>query len=78
MYLIKQLFEANDLSAAQAVQREANRIITILCKIGVMQAEKEVLNQLGFDFGICRKPFSEPSAAEKELIAREIIPYIGG
>ena len=75
---IKKLFEANDLSAAQEVQREANRIITILCKIGVMQAEKEVLNQLGFDFGICRKPFSEPSAAEKEWIAKEIIPYIGG
>lgn len=73
---IKKLFDEGDLQKAQEVQREANRIITILCKIGVMQAEKEVLNQLGFNFGVCRKPFSEPSAEEKALIAKEIIPYV--
>jgi hypothetical protein len=61
---------------AQKVQKEANRIITILCKVGVMQAEKEVLNQLGFDFGVCRHPFGEPTAEQKELIAKEIIPYV--
>ena len=75
---IKQLFDEGDLPKAQEVQRQANRIITLLCEIGVMQAEKEVLNQLGFDFGVCRKPFSEPTAEEKALIAKEIIPYIGG
>lgn len=73
---IRELFMAGKIEEAQAVQREANRIITILCKIGVMQAEKEVLNQLGFDFGICRHPFGEPTAEDKELIAREIIPYL--
>ena len=73
---IQKLFEENKIAEAQKVQKEANRIITILCNIGVMQAEKEVLNQLGFDFGICRKPFSEPTAEQKELIAKEIIPYL--
>lgn len=73
---IKSLFAQNRISEAQQVQKEANRIITILCKIGVMQAEKEVLNQLGFDFGVCRHPFGEPTEEEKALIAKEIIPYV--
>lgn len=73
---IKRLFEARDIKAAQAIQKEANHIITVLCQIGVMQAEKEVLNQLGFDFGVCRHPFGEPTAEQKELIKKEILPYL--
>ena len=73
---IKQCFDAQEVKAAQEIQKQANRIITILCQVGVMQAEKEVLNQLGFDFGICRRPFGELTAEQKELIAKEIIPYV--
>jgi N-acetylneuraminate lyase len=73
---IQELFEKNQIAEAQKIQKEANRIITILCQIGVMQAEKEVLNQLGFDFGHCRKPFAEPTAEQKASIAKEIIPYL--
>jgi len=73
---IQGLFRSNRIAEAQAVQKEANRIITLLCQIGVMQAEKEVLNQLGLPFGICRKPFGEPTGEQKALIAKEIIPYI--
>lgn len=74
---IQKLFNEGNIAEAQKVQQEANRIITVLCKIGVMQAEKEVLNQLGFDFGVCRHPFGEPTEEEKQLIAKEIIPYVG-
>ena len=73
---IKKLFEENKFAEAQEVQKQANHIITVLCKIGVMQAEKEVLNQLGFNFGVCRHPFGEPTSEQKELIAKEIIPYV--
>ena len=73
---INQCFDAQEVKAAQEIQKQANRIITILCQVGVMQAEKEVLNQLGFDFGICRRPFGELTAEQKELIAKEIIPYV--
>lgn len=73
---IHQLFENNQIAEAQALQKEANRIITLLCQIGVMQAEKEVLNQLGIPFGNCRRPFGEPTQEQKDLIAKEIIPYI--
>lgn len=51
-------------------------IFTALCKIGVMIAEKEVMNQLGMDYGICRHPFGEPTAEQKEYIAKEIIPFV--
>ncbi len=73
---IQKLFQENRIEEAQKIQKEANRIITILCSIGVMQAEKEVLNQLGFNFGICRKPFSEPTEEQKKLIKENIIPYL--
>lgn len=73
---IHELFMNQQIVEAQKLQKEANRIITILCQIGVMQAEKEVLNQLGIPFGVCRKPFAEPTQEQKDLIAKEIIPYI--
>ena len=73
---IHELFKNQQIVEAQKLQKEANRIITILCQIGVMQAEKEVLNQLGIPFGVCRKPFAEPTQDQKDLITKEIIPYI--
>ena len=73
---IQKLFREGNIAEAQKVQKEANRIITILCQVGVMQAEKEVLNQLGFDFGVCRHPFGEPTEEQKQLIAKEITPFI--
>lgn len=73
---IKTLFEAGEIDKAREIQKEANKIITVLCNIGVMQAEKEVLNQLGFDFGVCRHPFGEPTTEQKELITKEIIPFV--
>jgi hypothetical protein len=33
----------------------------------------EVLNQLGFDFGVCRRPFYEPTDEEKALIDEVVI-----
>ena len=43
-----------------------------------MQAEKEVLNQLGIDFGECRKPFLSLNDEQKSVVAKEIIPFIKG
>ena len=74
--LIRKLFLEGNIEEAKRIQNEANRIITILCKIGVMQAEKEVMNQLGFDFGDCLPPFSKISEEQKALITKEILPFI--
>lgn len=73
---IKKLFSENKIEEAKKVQQTANKIITVLCKFGVMQSEKEVLNQLGFDFGICRKPFGALNAEQKEIIKKEILPLL--
>ena len=75
---IRRLFLEGKLDEARSVQNEANRIIAILCKIGVMQAEKEIMNQLGMDFGSCRAPFKDANDEAKALIAKEIMPYIKG
>lgn len=73
---IRKLLAQNRIAEAQELQKEANRIITVLCKIGVMPAEKEVLNQLGFDFGDCRPPFAKVTEEQKQIIAREILPFV--
>ena len=41
-----------------------------------MQAEKEVMNQLGCDFGDCLPPFSKISEEQKALIAEKVMPFI--
>ena len=74
--LIRKLFSQGKVEQARSVQNEANRIISILCQIGVMKAEKEIMNQLGFDFGDCLLPFSKVSEEQKALISKEIIPFI--
>lgn len=76
--MMQKLFLENDILGAQKIQKEANRIITILCKIGVMQSEKEVLNQLGLDFGECRHPFGPLTDEQKAIIAKEITPFVKG
>ena len=73
---ILRLFREQKIDEARAAQNEANRIISILCKVGVMQAEKEILCQLGFDFGICRHPFGTLSDDARARISKEIIPYL--
>ena len=74
---MKELYEAGKMGEALEIQKVVNRIIVLLHDAGgTFQAEKEILNQLGFDFGVCRRPFGSPTAEQKELIAKEIIPYI--
>jgi N-acetylneuraminate lyase len=73
---IQKLFSENKPEEAQEVQKTANKIIAVLCRLGVMQAEKEVLCQLGFDFGICRPPFGALTNEQKKLITDEILPLL--
>lgn len=69
---IQDLFDKGDIAGAQAVQKQANKIIVDLIKVGVMAGEKEVLNQLGIDFGDCREPFSPLTKEQKEFVKKEI------
>jgi len=69
---IVKLFSENKLDEARAVQQECNRIITALCAVGVMEGEKEVLCQMGFDFGHARAPFSVLTDEQKAFLKSEI------
>ena len=74
--LIRKLFAEGKTDEARKIQNEANRIIAVLIKIGVMQAEKEIMNQLGFNFGSCLPPFSKITEEGKKLIREEVMPFI--
>ena len=69
---IQKLFSENRTREAQEIQKEANRIIKALCKVGVMEGEKEVLCQLGFDFGYARAPFSQLNGEQKAFLKSAI------
>ena len=69
---LQKLFSENRTQEAQEIQKEANRIIKALCKVGVMEGEKEVLCQLGFDFGHARAPFSQLNDEQKAFLKSAI------
>ena len=62
---IRRLFQENDMSAAQALQREVNTILRALVEVGVMQGEKAIMEGLGFPLGQARSPFAPLSGAQK-------------
>ncbi len=70
---ITRLASQNRLDEARDIQRECNRIIKALCRVGVMEGEKEVLCQLGFDFGCARPPFSRLTDEQKAFLHEEIV-----
>ena len=55
-----------------------NRVISTLCRVGVMEGEKEVLCQLGFDFGNARSPFSRLTEEQKTVIREKVLPELDG
>lgn len=73
---MKENWQANNIEEARKIQHNANRIIDALCKVGVLQGEKEVLNQLGFDFGTCRGPFRLLGEPEKQLVREAIMALL--
>ena len=73
---IRELLAQNDLAGAQKVQKDANAIIQALCKVGVFQGEKAVLDALGFDFGLARAPFAPLTEAQKKELLDVVMPLL--
>jgi len=65
---IRKAFEAGDIAEARRIQTDANEIIAAIVKIGVLPAEKEILNLMGLDFGVCRSPFKAVTTAERDWL----------
>lgn len=43
-----------------------------MIKVGVLQAEKELLNMMGMNFGQCRRPFKKLDDHDKLLLKNVI------
>ena len=67
---ILQSFKNNDFNGAQTEQQKANNIIAALCSVGVMAGEKALLNHLGLDFGVARKPFKPLNSEQTEMLEK--------
>jgi len=73
---IRALFAENKVQEAQAVQKEANAIIRALCKVGVMQGEKAVMDALGFEMGDARAPFAPLTQEQKKELLDTVMPLL--
>lgn len=73
---LKELFDSGKMDEARSLQALINDIIEALIKVGVMQGEKYVLDMLGFNMGICRKPYAELTDEQKDYISKNIIPLL--
>lgn len=66
------LFQEGKIKEAQAIQYEANAIITQLIKYGVFATEKGILEEMGIEMGGCRKPFM-PLSDEGKAYCKAIV-----
>ena len=74
---IYNLFHDGNMAKARKLQNEANAIIAALCRVGVMQGEKAVLNLMGLDFGCCREPFGMLNNDQITYLEKNILPLLG-
>jgi N-acetylneuraminate lyase len=65
---IKKLFDAGKLNEAYQIQTEANGIINVLLKTGVIPGTKYILGRMGIDCGDCRRPFRQLSNNDKIML----------
>ena len=73
---IRQLFKENKVKEARKIQKEANVIIRALCKVGVMQGEKALMDALGFDMGPARAPFAPLTEEQKKELLEVVMPLL--
>ncbi len=73
---MRNLFLKGSMEEAQEIQRTVNTIIAALAKVGVMPAEKEILNMMGIELGQCRAPFKRVSEDEAEYLKKTVLPLL--
>ena len=70
---IRELFLKGEIARAQSIQNEANRILNVLIRLGVMPAEKAALDMMGIEMGDCQKPFPTLNDAQKAELRSVLI-----
>jgi N-acetylneuraminate lyase len=66
-------FHEGKIADAQALQRRANKIITVLARYPGIAGSKEALRLLGVDVGLPRAPQSRLHASERVQFEREML-----
>lgn len=69
-------FHNGDMKTAQKIQDDVCVIVKALCKVGVMQGEKALLEEMGLDFGECRKPFAPITKEARKELADVVLPLL--
>lgn len=67
---------AGDFAAAQRYQQRANGMIELICKHGVFASVKALLEQEGFTFNGCRKPFAPITDEGREELRAAYSRYV--
>ena len=73
---IYELCSTGDFKGALEIQNDVNKIVSVLLRVGVIPGTKEVFKQMGFDCGVCRKPFKELTNDEKKIVKDEILSLL--
>lgn len=72
---IRQLAAKGRFDLALEEQKQANSVIEILIKTGVIPGIKYLLKEMGIDAGICRQPFAPLDQSKKSLLDK-VIPLL--
>jgi len=73
---IQRFFDEGKIHEAAALQEKVSAIIVSLCKYGVMQGEKAVLDALGIPMGECRAPFAPLTAEDRKSLLDAVLPML--
>lgn len=71
--LMQKLFSEGKMAEALKIQIKVNNIFQVVAKIGIIPAEKAILDIFGLEFGACRKPFRTPSLEEYRILKKVLV-----
>jgi len=73
---IRRYFNDHRYEEARRLQGEANEIIELLIRVGVIPGTKVVLKMMGIDCGVCREPFRQLTPEEENLLRQAVQKYL--
>ena len=65
---IRECFKNGKMEEALTYQRQLNKYVEEMCRVGIFSAVKYILQKRGIDAGACRRPFHPLTAEERARI----------
>lgn len=73
---IRRYFNDHRYEEARRLQGEANEVIELLIRVGVIPGTKAVLKMMGIDCGVCREPFRQVTPEEENLLMEAVQKHL--